>query len=85
MLAAMNLPGPGGSAGDPDGGDRHDPDRADAAPTAGPDGAAARAARRRRLDRIFGDVLPDTTGDERDTARADGDRWYRENRPPHHG
>ncbi|CRK61434.1 hypothetical protein [Alloactinosynnema sp. L-07] len=44
--------------------------------------------RRRDLDRIFGDVLPDTTSDERDPGRAedpDRDEWYRQNRPPHHG
>lgn len=46
-----------------------------------------RAARRRAVDALFGDVLPDITGDE--TARGDddgrSDRWYVENRPPHHG
>lgn len=42
--------------------------------------------RRRRIDEIFGDVLPDTTRDERDVDRSSGlpDDWYRENRPPHH-
>ena len=41
---------------------------------------------RRRLDRVFGDVLPDTTSDERDPDQRTGhpDDWYRENRPPHH-
>lgn len=41
---------------------------------------------RRRLAAIFGDVLPDTTSDERDPGRPgrDNDAWYRENRPPHH-
>ena len=47
---------------------------------------AADAQRRRRLDEIFGDVLPDVTGDERGTGRPpDDDHWYLENRPPHHG
>ncbi|GAA4884689.1 hypothetical protein [Saccharopolyspora cebuensis] len=44
--------------------------------------------RRRRLAEVFGDVLPDTTSDERAEERPGGDdreRWYRENRPPHHG
>jgi hypothetical protein len=46
--------------------------------------------RKRRLARIFGDVLPDTTRDERDDAerrRADRgtEAWYREQTPPHHG
>ncbi|MFB9904600.1 hypothetical protein [Allokutzneria oryzae] len=43
--------------------------------------------RRRKLDELFGDVLPETTSDERDPAdRADrrSDDWYYENRPPHH-
>ncbi|MEV7095901.1 hypothetical protein AB0M80_23935 [Amycolatopsis sp. NPDC051045] len=41
---------------------------------------------RRRVDEIFGDVLPETTSDERDPGRRTGlpDDWYRENRPPHH-
>ncbi|GHF98640.1 hypothetical protein GCM10017567_11730 [Amycolatopsis bullii] len=41
---------------------------------------------RRRVDEIFGDVLPETTSDERDPERRTGlpDDWYRENRPPHH-
>ncbi|WP_280233475.1 hypothetical protein [Nocardia cyriacigeorgica] len=41
-----------------------------------------------RLARIFGDVLPDTTaderGDERDTPSS-GDDWLRSQVPPHHG
>jgi hypothetical protein len=46
----------------------------------------AGADRRRRVDEIFGDVLPETTSDERDPERRSGlpDDWYRENRPPHH-
>jgi hypothetical protein len=49
------------------------------------DKPAARA-RRRPLRDPFGDVLPDTTGDERDpeSATSDNEAWYRENRPPHH-
>ena len=44
--------------------------------------------RRRRLAAIFGDVLPDTTGDERDDADRDSeadDAWLRRQVPPHHG
>ena len=47
--------------------------------------------RKRRLAKVFGDVLPDTTEDERDPAdRADGtaergDAWLKEQVPPHHG
>ncbi|GLY35222.1 hypothetical protein Amsp01_012460 [Amycolatopsis sp. NBRC 101858] len=46
----------------------------------------ASSERRRRVDEIFGDVLPETTSDERDPDRRTGlpDDWYRENRPPHH-
>jgi hypothetical protein len=41
---------------------------------------------RRRLDEVFGDVLPETTSDERDpqSPNTDDDAWYLENRPPHH-
>jgi hypothetical protein len=45
--------------------------------------------RRRRIAEVFGDVLPDTTGDERDPdatdERRDGDSWLRAQVPPHHG
>jgi hypothetical protein len=45
--------------------------------------------RRRRLASVFGDVLPDTTSDERDSAPDTGDeaqdRWLRRQVPPHHG
>ncbi|PRX50051.1 hypothetical protein B0I33_102168 [Prauserella shujinwangii] len=42
---------------------------------------------RRRLDDVFGDVLPETTSDEREQAArpAEADDWFLENRPPHHG
>lgn len=46
------------------------------------------ARRRRELDRMFGDVLPEVTRDETGSGRPGGgdrDRWYTENRPPHHG
>ena len=43
--------------------------------------------RRRRLAAIFGDVLPDTTADERDPGEAprSSDDWLRAQVPPHHG
>ena len=51
------------------------------------------AARKRRLAEVFGDVLPETTSDERDEGpdSTDGrdesarDAWYRDQVPPHHG
>ena len=45
------------------------------------------AARRRRLDEIFGDVLPQTTGDERADGPEDpgAEAWLRAQVPPHHG
>jgi hypothetical protein len=46
------------------------------------------AGRGRRLDEVFGDVLPETTSDERDEREAgsdSSDRWLREQVPPHHG
>ena len=43
----------------------------------------------RTLDEVFGDVLPTVTSDEladrAEGADRDTDRWYRDNRPPHHG
>ncbi len=48
------------------------------------------AERRRRLDAIFGDTLPETTRDERDPGEGSdesgrGDAWLRAQVPPHHG
>lgn len=47
-------------------------------------------AEQARLDRIFGDVLPETTSDERPRGGSgedgpDPDAWLRQNVPPHHG
>ena len=50
-------------------------------PTADP---ADGPARRRRLAEVFGEVLPEATVDDRLAGDVD-ERWYRENRPPHHG
>lgn len=44
--------------------------------------------RRRRRARVFGDVLPDSTRDERGHGSSeDGgtDEWLRRQVPPHHG
>ncbi len=46
--------------------------------------------RKRRLAEVFGDVLPETTSDEREqqSDAADEsarDAWYRDPVPPHHG
>ena len=46
--------------------------------------------RRQRLAEVFGDVLPDTTTDERDDPVTDpgqsgSDAWLRDQVPPHHG
>lgn len=47
--------------------------------------------RKRRLAEIFGDVLPATTGDERDPGESPArkesaqDAWLRSQVPPHHG
>lgn len=47
--------------------------------------------RRRRIQEIFGDVLPETTRDDRDdpprerSGESAGDRWLRDQVPPHHG
>jgi hypothetical protein len=42
---------------------------------------------RRKLADVFGDVLPETTVDERPddpVGAGDSERWYQENRPPHY-
>jgi hypothetical protein len=43
--------------------------------------------RRKRLAELFGDVLPDTTSDERDERDDEdaADEWLRRQVPPHHG
>lgn len=44
--------------------------------------------RRRRLSEVFGDVLPETTSDEREPGPGQderGDDWLRAQVPPHHG
>jgi hypothetical protein len=48
------------------------------------------ADRKRRLAEVFGDVLPETTSDERDEESGSSDEtardaWYRDQVPPHHG
>lgn len=39
---------------------------------------------RRKLEDVFGDSLPDTTGDERDPVPDDNDAQLLADRPPHH-
>jgi hypothetical protein len=43
--------------------------------------------RKRRLAEIFGDVLPETTTDERDDRDGSrgSDEWLKSQVPPHHG
>lgn len=44
--------------------------------------------RRRRLEEIFGDVVPDQVSEEVDSARdrrRSGEDWLKEQVPPHHG
>lgn len=55
-----------------------------------PDAAAVarrKAAEAARVARIFGEVLPETTTDERggDSRGGDSDEWLRSQVPPHHG
>jgi hypothetical protein len=46
------------------------------------------ADREAKLHRVFGEVLPDSTSDDRsepgDAEPDEHDRWLRDNRPPHH-
>jgi len=74
-----------------------DPERTDDEPKSGSVGEARDQSaeepawvRRRRLEAVFGDVLPATTRDERDPARSDdgesaGEKWLKAQVPPHHG
>ena len=39
---------------------------------------------RRRLEEVFGDVLPDVTRDEQDEHRPSNDDALHNDRPPHH-
>ena len=45
--------------------------------------------RARRRAEVFGDVLPESTSDDRDTGSSSAgggtDEWLRSNVPPHHG
>lgn len=42
--------------------------------------------RRRRLAAVFGDVLPETTSDERDESESGtAEEWLKRQVPPHHG
>lgn len=47
------------------------------------------AARRRRRAAVFGEVLPEATGDERadwgDRGGQESEEWLRAQVPPHHG
>jgi hypothetical protein len=47
----------------------------------------AEVERKRRLAEVFGDVLPDTTADERDDKDGSrgSDEWLKSQVPPHHG
>jgi hypothetical protein len=50
----------------------------------------AEAARRRRRAEVFGEVLPESTRDDRDPSGSErsgdaSDEWLRSNVPPHHG
>jgi hypothetical protein len=50
---------------------------------------AEREARKRRLEEVFGDVLPDQTRDDADESTSDsgdaGEDWLKRQVPPHHG
>ena len=60
-------------------------------PAAAAEDAITAADRRRRRAEVFGDVLPDSTRDERgdgwsEREPAEGsDEWLRRQVPPHHG
>jgi len=49
--------------------------------------AEERETRRRHLDEVFGDVLPEQTNDDTEPqTQSDGaEEWLRRQVPPHHG
>lgn len=53
-------------------------------PEPGAEPAELPDAVRRRLAEVFGDVLPETTGDDRDPAPDGNDAQLLADRPPHH-
>jgi hypothetical protein len=63
------------------------------APEPARESAHERAERRRRLAEIFGDVIPEQTGDDTDESGAADRRtegevqedWLKRQVPPHHG
>lgn len=67
-----------------------EPDRQDP-PARDEESRAAEAERRRRRARVFGEVLPEGTSDERGDGwserepREGSDEWLRRQVPPHHG
>lgn len=62
------------------------PDDAKSSGTSGGGGAEPDWKRRARLARVFGDVLPDSTRDDREDIRDDdSDAWLKSQVPPHHG
>ena len=64
----------------PDDGDQPAPDAGQAAPE-------PEWKRRRRLEAVFGEGMPEQTSDDRDRGARSGkgDDWYRDQVPPHHG
>lgn len=60
-------------------------------PPADPDRRESAWERKRRLAAVFGDVLPETTNDERDrdtrgaSDESSSEEWLRRQVPPHHG
>lgn len=65
----------------------HADNEAKAAETRRAEARRAEARRRRRLDEVFGDVLPTTTRDEREPGGRGGFslEHYRASKPPHWG
>ena len=52
-----------------------------------PQETAEQRRKRKLRDKVFGDVLPETTSDERSPGDAEEttDEWLRQQVPPHHG
>jgi hypothetical protein len=75
----------------PEGSAEEQPEQQEQPEQADPDAGSEEDRRRRRRAEVFGDVLPDSTGDDRPDRWGEGEpvdateEWLRRQVPPHHG
>jgi hypothetical protein len=75
----------------PEGSAEEQPEQPEQPEQADTDAGSEEDRRRRRRAEVFGDVLPDSTGDDRPDRWGEGEpgdateEWLRRQVPPHHG